>query len=757
MAKRGRKKKFKLSFNVDPETLRSLLAVILLIFSALALISFLLPSYPINEKIQLVFRKAFGFSSFIFPFLTAISGLLLIDSFKHKIKDFRVFLGLLILLIAVSGFLHVFISVDGAKEAALNGRGGGFVGYIIATNLKRLVSVFGAMAVLLGLIVIAVMLIFNVSIDKVVEFFNEKVKTGMIFKGKKEKVEEMEVKEGLAEFDDEDLSEGDGEYSGDQTEQEESEEASFEILPSLSEPSVAAGVPSDVVTGDGAVGSISSDLPGDKIIWQLPSPELLMDSHSGPPDTGDVEKNKKAIKESLKSFGIPVEIAETQVGPSFTKFALNTPPGVKVAKISNLQNDLALALASPTGSVRVEAPIPGKAQVGIEVPNTRRAIVNFKSLITSDSMSNQKSKLSIVLGTDVGGVTHVHDIAKMPHLLIAGATGSGKSVFIHNLIFSLLFRATPQEVKFILVDPKRVELAHYEDIPHLYTPLVTDIEKAPAVLKWAVSEMSRRYRLFQSAKARNIKAYNEKSGFQALPYVLIVVDELAELIVADRSAVEKSLIRLAQLARATGIHLILATQRPEANVITGLIKANIPCRVAFKVISQVDSRVIIDQPGAEKLLGDGDMLFIPPDTSTPIRLQGAMITDKEIESVVKFLKEQGGPDYKEEILDTPTDEEASKSIAAGGEAVDELYDEAVETVVSAGKGSASLLQRRLSIGYARAARILDELEKNGIVGPPKGSRARDVLVDSVPLPDGEGPPGGEIRTPSINLDDDDFS
>lgn len=752
MAKRGRKKKFKLSFNIEPETLRSLVAVALLIFSVLALISFLVPNYPINQGIQTVFRKAFGYSSFIFPFLTAVSGLLLIDSFKHKIKDVRVFIGLLIMLIAVSGFLHVFISVDVAKETALAGKGGGFVGYFVATNLRNLVSIFGAVVILLGLAVISVILILNVSIDQFVTFFNENVKTGMIFKGKKELEGEMEVKEGVGGFEDDEeigISE-DSDLSGEQ-EVDDAQKSSFEILPTMSEPQIEVGIPSDTLGGGESLVSISPSLPYSDKVWELPTTDLLLDSTSGPPDTGDVNQNKKIIKDTLNSFGIPVEVAEVQVGPSVTKFALETPPGIKVAKISNLQNDLALALASPTGSVRVEAPIPGKAQVGIEVPNRTRAIVDFKSLITSESMKNVKSKLATVLGTDVGGVTHIYDISKMPHLLIAGTTGSGKSVFIHNIIFSILFRATPQEVKFILVDPKRVELAHYDDMPHLYTPLVTDIEKAPSVFKWAVSEMLRRYKLFESAKARNIESYNEKSGFQALPYIVIVVDELAEIMVADPAAVEKSIIRLAQLARATGIHLILAAQRPSANIITGLIKANIPCRVAFNVTGQVDSRVIIDQPGAEKLLGKGDMLFVPPDKPTPIRLQGAMVTDKEIMNVVSFLKSQGvAPEYKDEILAMPTDEDSAKSIAAGGDSVDELYDEAVETVISAGKGSASLLQRRLSIGYARAARILDELEKNGIVGPAKGSRARDVLVDSMPLP--ENPSAGDIRTPKLDLD-----
>ena len=345
-------------------------------------------------------------------------------------------------------------------------------------------------------------------------------------------------------------------------------------------------------------------------------------------------------------------------------------------------------------------------------------------------MQGVKSKLGIVLGKDVGGKSITYNIAKMPHLLIAGATGSGKSIFIHNLMFSILFKTTPQECKFILVDPKRVELVLYNGMPHLLSPVVTDTDKAPSVFKWAVTEMMRRYDLLEAAKVRNIEAYNEKSGFQALPYIVIIVDELAEIMVADPAAVEKSIIRIAQLARAVGIHLVLALQRPSTNIITGLIKANIPTRVAFNVTSQVDSRVIIDQPGAEKLLGMGDMLFVPPDDSKPRRIQGAYVDEKEIGRVVKWLKDQGvEPEYQEDIL-SHTNSDKPKSIAAGGSETDVLFDDAIEVIIGEGKASASLLQRRLSIGYSRAARIIDEMESKGIVGPARGSKPRELLTGS---------------------------
>lgn len=733
MAKRGRKKKFKINFNVSRETLRSIVAVLLLLLSVVSLISFLAPNYLLNEKIQLVFKLGFGWGSIVIPFITALTGLLFIDAINHKIKELRVIIGLVVLLITLSGFIHIFISAETARQLALDGNGGGFIGYLVANSLKALISIYGGIFVLLAFFILSFILIFDVSLDKVIEFYKIHIKEGgfkKLFNFKKGSKDQVEISQGVVDLDDDDIADDDSTYYGDDDQSEESK-ADFEILPPMSEPQI--DMPAEIQKiPRGKVGTIApSGLPYPDKVWALPSVDLLSDVGGGPPDTSDVEENKKQIKDTLESFSIPIEIADTQVGPSVTKYALKTPKGIKVAKIANLQYDLAMALKSPTGSVRIEAPIPGKSWIGIEVPNRTRVQVNFKSLITSDQIKAHKSKLAIVLGKDVGGVTHVYDIGKMPHLLIAGQTGSGKSVFIHNLIFSILYRATPQEVKFIMVDPKKVELSAYRDIPHLYTPIVTDYEKSPAVFKWAVTEMRRRYQLFESAKARNIEIYNEKSGFQALPYIVIIVDELAEIMIADPASVEKSIIRIAQLARATGIHLILAAQRPEARVITGLIKANIPCRIAFSVAGQVDSRVIIDQTGAEKLLGAGDMLFIPPDKPTPIRLQGANVTDSEITAVVNFLKGQGvPPNYKEEIFEVPSDEDQGKSIAAGGEAVDDLYDEAVEAVIAAKKGSASLLQRRLSIGYARAARILDELEKNGIVGAAQGSKPRDLLISA---------------------------
>lgn len=682
-------------------------------------------------------KKLFGHSGWVMPAFTGILGLIFIDSLKNKIKEMRVVLGLALFMVSLSGSFHIFVDRQAMKQAALEGKGGGLVGYFVFKGLRDMVSVYGAIIVLLALVVVSVILIFNTSIDQIIELYREKLKAGELFKFKKKDEDKIEVKEGMAEFDDDEYEEAAEEVK------EKKIEEKFEIIPTVSEPQMGPQMATDSDEGSDSLITIApGSLPYSDKVWRLPSLDLLDDRSEGPKAPKDMEYKKKKIVDTLRSFNISATVKDTEVGPAVTKYIIDTPPGIKLSKVANLQYDLASALASPTGSVRIEAPIPGTDSIGLEVPNETRSLVDFKSIISSDVMTGTKSKIAIALGKDVGGTTHVYDIAKMPHLLIAGATGSGKSVFIHNLIFSIIYRATPQEVKLILMDFKRgVELNDYQDLPHLYTPLVTDIEKAPAVFKWAESEMMRRFKLFESARAKNIEIYNEKSGFQALPYILIIVDELADIMVTDPTAVEKSIIRLAQLARATGIHLVLAVQRPSAEVITGLIKANIPCRIAFNVTRQVDSRIIIDQSGAEKLLGAGDMLFVPPDRPTPVRLQGAFISEAEKNRVTEFLKDQGvPPDYKEEILDTPTDGERGKSIAAGGESTDELYDEAMEIVIAAKKGSASLLQRRLSIGYARAARIIDELHQNGIVGPSQGSRARDVLVDSMPMTDGEDLP-----------------
>lgn len=477
----------------------------------------------------------------------------------------------------------------------------------------------------------------------------------------------------------------------------------------------------------GLTESVVVNPPGQRKIWQYPPLSLLLDTRGVQANRGNLKQNAQIIEKTLESFNITAKVVEVNLGPTVTQYALEIPMGTKLSKILTLQNDLALALATPTGNVRIDAPIPGKSLIGIEIPNISPEIVALKNTLSNDLMRSSKSKLAISLGLDVSGNPVVADISKMPHVLIAGTTGSGKSVLINAFIATFLFRASPQEIKFILVDPKRVELTNFNDIPHLLTPVIVEPEKILSALKWAAAEMERRYKLFHEAQVRNIASYNELSGFQALPYIVIVIDELQNLMEFAPVEVEDTIVRLAAMARATGIHLIIATQRPSVDVITGLIKANIPCRIAFNVSSMIDSRVIIDQPGAEKLLGKGDMLFVPPDASKPLRIQGVHVSDTEIRNLIGFLKKSGvEPEYTEEVISMPVGK-MKAGAGAGGER-DEFFEEAVRTVCQYDRASASLLQRRLKIGYARAARILDELEAEGVVGQGEGSKPRDVLV-----------------------------
>ncbi len=463
-------------------------------------------------------------------------------------------------------------------------------------------------------------------------------------------------------------------------------------------------------------------------IWEYPPISLLSDAPTQKADRGDVKKIAAVIEKTLQSFGIDARVVEVNLGPAITQYALEIALGTKVSKITSLANDLALATEAPTGQIRIEAPIPGRSLVGIEIPNRSLEIVTLKTMLSSQVMHKSRSKLTVALGLDVSGVPIVANIAKMPHVLVAGTTGSGKSVLINSFICSFLFRASPSEVKLIMIDPKRVELTVYNGIPHLLTPVIVEVEKILSSLKWAIGEMDRRYKLFAEKGVRNVDAYNELSGFQALPYIVIFIDELADLMAFAPVEVEDAIARLAQMARATGIHLIVATQRPSVDVITGLIKANIPCRIAFNVSSMIDSRVIIDTPGAEKLLGRGDMLYIPPDQAKPTRIQGTFVSDKEVKKLVDYLKAKVPVVAYTEEVTTQQINLKKVGFLGGVHGRDALFEEAIRIVCQYDRASASLLQRRLSIGYARAARILDQLEAHEIVGHGEGSKPRDVLV-----------------------------
>jgi S-DNA-T family DNA segregation ATPase FtsK/SpoIIIE len=474
-----------------------------------------------------------------------------------------------------------------------------------------------------------------------------------------------------------------------------------------------AGLPSAMLVAEGVMHAEPPDVP-----WQLPSLDLLEEGSAARSGKDEVLRNTRVIEETLAHFNIVAKVVEVSVGPVVTRYELKPAAGVKLSRIEALDSDLSLALAART--LRIEAPVPGKSVVGIEVPNLAIGMVTLKDVAETAMFKDASSKLTVALGRDVSGSPIVADLARLPHLLIAGQTGSGKSVSINSVICSLLLTATPDDVRLILCDPKRVELAGFNNIPHLVVPVVTDHDKILNALYWAVGEMDRRYRLFARATARNIDAYNAaRSGPDRVPYIVLIVDELADLMMSAPIQVEKAITRLAQLARATGIHLVVATQRPSVDVITGLIKANIPARIAFATASAVDSRTILDMSGAEKLLGRGDMLVLPPDVPKPIRAQGVFVSDREIEAVTRHWKMQRDPKYRLEILE---DQDRAKQREDGGDSdiEDDRYEEAVEIVRRAGQASVSMLQRKMTIGFARAGRLVDIMEQEGVIGPSVG-------------------------------------
>lgn len=464
--------------------------------------------------------------------------------------------------------------------------------------------------------------------------------------------------------------------------------------------------------------------------WQLPSTSLL--SHKqDKADAGDVSGNARIIQDTFDNFNIEVEMNGANIGPSVTQYTLKPPAGTKLTKITALENNIALDLAAT--SIRIEAPIPGKKLVGIEVPNIKSATVRVSGILESKNWkSAENSSLSFAIGRDITGHPVIADLDKMPHLLVAGQTGSGKSVMINTILTSLLYRNSPADLKLILVDPKQVELKPYDDIPHLLTPVITEPEKCISALKWTVAEMERRYKALSEVRKRNITEYNALKKEEGMPYIVVVIDELADLMMMAARDVEALIVRIAQKARAVGIHLVLATQRPSVDVITGLIKANIPARIAFTTASQIDSRTIIDQMGAEKLLGKGDMLLLTSSMPKPQRIQGAFIDESETNKVMDFIREQRPPQYDDEVVSQPVQLNGKGGIVADIESADgPEFKRAVEVVVDAGKASTSLLQRRLRIGYGKAARIMESMEEQGIIGPADGSRPREVLVHSM--------------------------
>ncbi len=654
-----------------------------------------------------------GFGSYFFPLIIVGSGMVFIlDKFNHQegkiiLSMGFILLSILIILDGINPFDYTFYDrISNSIALSKIGKGGGIIGSFFGFFFYKLFGSIGSYLILGLIILINILLITNIRVKDIVSIFKKESKPE-INKSVKPKVINNVANDIKQEVNKEDIK----------------------IL-DYTKNSLAKDSPKEIKIKE-EINSIDTEIKikqskNHVSTYSIPSLSLLKSPAPNQDinDKKEILNNAKIIEETMKNFGIDAIITQINKGPTITCYELQPSPGIKLSRIVSLSDNIALSLAS--SDIRIEAPIPGKAAVGIEVPNKVKSSVLFKELITSEEYNNINSSVPLALGKDVSGNVIVSTIDKMPHLLIAGATGSGKSVCINTIIMSILYKSSPEDVKLLLIDPKMVELSIYNGIPHLLIPVVTDAKKAAFALNWAVDEMEKRYKLFAQNNVRDMNSYNSKvkaSNGEELPTIVIIIDELADLMMVSAQEIEDYICRLAQMARAAGMHLIVATQRPSVDVITGTIKANIPSRISFAVSSQVDSRTILDMAGAEKLLGKGDMLFYPSFYSKPSRLQGAFISDEEVEAVVNSLKAQDITDYNEdiiEIVESPREIQFNDS--------DDLLPTAIELVVGEGQASISLLQRRLKIGYARAARIIDEMEERGVIGGYEGSKPRKVLL-----------------------------
>ncbi len=699
--------KLKKGSRVSPETQNSIFAVVSFVLALLTVLSFVGKGGRVGDQFSDFSHILFGWGFFIIP----IAFLMLAISFlKFYSRETRLpsVLGVGIFVLAI---LAIFFIVGNGQEFRDRLSQGGYLGVIFGYPLLNLFGFTSSVIILAAAIFISFLVSMDIPLHHLI--FKKDAEDDDEKEEKKE--EELVIKHA-----------GNG------------MKPAFEAKPiKMERPSFAKATEGTAESEDENEPEFNIKVSSRK--WKLPPLELLR-GDSDIPKVGDVAASAAVIRKTLSNFGIDVEMGEINVGPTVTQYTLRPAVGVKLSKITSLNSDLSLSLASHP--IRIEAPIPGKSLVGIEVPNRKAALVGLKNLLEMDEYKDAPQFLPLALGRDVAGYPVFGPLEKMPHLLIAGSTGSGKSVAINSIILSLLYKHSPDLLKFIMIDPKRVELSLYNGIPHLITPVIVDNKKSINALRWLVKEMERRYEVISRSHTRDIFSYNSRQLSKKdslMPLIVLVIDELADLMASYGRDLEGSIVRLAQMSRAVGIHLIVSTQRPSVEVITGLIKANITSRIAFQVASQVDSRTILDMSGAEKLLGSGDMLYLAGDTGKPRRLQGPFVSEKEVKGVVKFLKDQEYEAEEEEAGET-LEESLAQSIESGPvvdssrdnflEADEPLFGQAKEVVVQAKKASASLLQRRLRIGYARAARLLDMLEERRIVGPAEGARPREVLVKS---------------------------
>jgi len=722
-----------------------------------------------GDGIRSWMQKAFGKISFLFSFILLVVSVSLFKGSLLPLK-LRKVLGCLLLLSCFAALFHMISVYHGqgyhlppsmAEELQYaDGVGAGKVGAFFMVLFLSAFGIPGSYIMLAGLTLVAVILIFNVSfislLNKLIGFIQRLIREGFsavihLFSGIKHRMQVTKEKRALARLDASTPTvKANSSTSDPQTRRtarakkrkdnknKSSVDVSLDAEPAEEEVTVVLNADQSDQSGQPEQQPEQSEedpefMPAiaEQKSYRLPPIYLLKKGAPTAKKSGN-ETKQQLLEDTFASFGIEAKVVNICQGPVVTRYELQPGPGIKVSRITSLADDIALALAAT--DVRIEAPVPGKSVVGIEVPNDETQPVLLREVIEHPSFSSNQSKVALALGKDIAGNPVVGDLRKWLHLLIAGATGSGKSVCLNTIIVSLLYRATPDEVKLILVDPKRVELSNYDGIPHLISPVITDPKKAAAALRWAVAEMERRYKIFADNQVRNIEGYyqllessrdenDSEAQLEFLPYIVIIVDELADLMMVAAADVEEAICRLAQMARAAGMYLIIATQRPSVDVITGLIKANVPSRISFAVSSQVDSRTILDMSGAERLIGKGDMLYYPLGAVKPVRAQGAFISDKEVEAVVKFWKKQGDPEYRDDVVEDKPNE------FSAAEDTDELLEDAIRLVVETGQASISMLQRRFRIGYSRAARLIDMMELRSIVGPHQGSKPREVLVD----------------------------
>lgn len=688
--KLSKKKKVAKKPTLRSETKKGILAIVCFALALLSFLSFFDGAGLFGRYFIQIGHKLFGQALFLIPLTFLLVGL---AALTLKRINKVIFIGAIVFVLSILGIFYV-ISQDG-----------GYLGLIIGYPLIKILGFWASLIILLSLLIISILITFNIPLipSKKEE---EEVKPIL---AQEEKTLPLEKKLNLWQKLKGKAKKG----------IKDSKEKKLEKEENLLGQRIK--IDKEITPTTALTNHLKSANNKDLTDFKLPPLDFL-EKDKGQPTSGDIKANINIIKKTLENFNIEVEMAEVSIGPTVTQYTLRPAQGVKLSRITALQNDLALALAAHP--LRIEAPIPGRSLVGIEIPNRSVVLVRLRALLERPTFQESSSPLTFALGRDVAGNPMFADLGQMPHLLVAGATGTGKTIALNNLIISLLYRNFPETLKLILIDPKRVELSTYESIPYLLAPIVVQADKAISSLRWAVGEMERRFEVLQESGQRDIGAYNNNSE-QRLPYIIIVIDELADLMASHGREMEAAIVRLAQMARAVGIHLVVATQRPSVEVITGLIKANITSRMTFQVASQVDSRTVLDMAGAEKLLGNGDMLFLAGNTAKPRRVQGAYISDKEVKKVVDYLRKAREAEYNEEMVV----EHGPSFKATDLETDDELYEEAKEVIIQAGKASASLLQRRLRIGYARAARLLDILEEQGVVGPADGAKPRDVFID----------------------------